>query len=71
MTDFLDNFSYWMVFFGSIALFALSVEAGYQLGRWRGPSADALAESRKAQAGTALGAMLALAASGMVISTKT
>ncbi len=60
INQFLDNVPYWLVFVGYLLLFALSIEAGFRLGRWKGPSADVLAESRKAQAGTVLGAMLAL-----------
>ena len=58
--NFLDNVPYWAVFVGYLLLFALSVDIGYRLGRWMGPRADTLAESRKAQAGNVLGAMLAL-----------
>jgi hypothetical protein len=60
LIDFFDKIPYLAVFIGLFLLFFLSVEAGYLLGRWRGPSADTLAESRKAQAGNVLGAMLAL-----------
>ena len=60
MNDFLDNVPYWAVYIGLLLLFVLSVEAGYQLGLQRRPSADALNESRKAQASTVLGAMLSL-----------
>ena len=60
VNEFLDKVPYWVVFVGYLILFTLSIEAGFRLGRWRGPSADVLAESRKAQAGTVLGAMLAL-----------
>ncbi len=60
LNQFLDEVPYWVVFVGYLLLFTLSIEAGFRLGRWKGPSADVLAESRKAQAGTVLGAMLAL-----------
>ncbi len=60
LNQFLDDVPYWLVFVGYLLLFVLSIEAGFRLGRWKGPSADVLAESRKAQAGTVLGAMLAL-----------
>ena len=60
--DFLDKIPYWAVYIGLLLLFFLSIEAGFRLGRLKGPSSDALNESRKAQASTILGAMLSLVA---------
>jgi hypothetical protein len=60
LNEFLDHVPYPMVYIGYFLLFFLSVEAGRRLGRWAGLSADTLAESRKVQAGTVLGAILAL-----------
>jgi hypothetical protein len=60
LNEFLDNVPYWAVYGGYLLIFFLSAEAGRQLGRWKGPSSDPLNESRKAQAGTVLGALLAL-----------
>ena len=58
--DFLDNVPYWAVYIAFLLLFFLAVEAGHQLGRWKGPDRDTLAESRKAQSSAVLGAILAL-----------
>ena len=60
--DFLDKVPYWAVYIGLLLLFFLSIEAGFRLGRYKGPSSDAFNESRKAQASTILGAMLSLVA---------
>ncbi len=60
LLDFLDAVPYLAVYIALLLFFFLSVEAGYRLGRWRGPDSDALNESRKAQSSTTLGAMLVL-----------
>ncbi len=60
LINFLDTVPYWGVYVGLLLLFVISIEAGFRLGLRERPKADVLNESRKAQAGTVLGALLAL-----------
>jgi len=60
--NFLDSVPIWAVYLGLLLLFLAAVEGGYVLGDRRQKSTDYVDESRTAQAGIVLGALLTLAA---------
>jgi len=60
--NFLDSVPIWAVYLGLLLLFLAAVEGGYVLGDRRQKATDYVDESRTAQAGIVLGALLTLSA---------